>query len=860
MLGEPQGDSINGSLQEEFSVIILHERIKSVDAFKRIFSYGDQPPFTLWRRFGFRRPALLFSLWCDCDTGAIIWHKSNVSLSIPLVKVRGNNSIVQLTVSVKDLLSEVNVMRWLLTVSAVFMLWAAMNQSLTKATDVPESEEVRWQLAGPGGGGWIQSVAFDPKDPNTIYVGSDVGGFYVSFDGGKTFEIRNKGLRDYFVECIAVHPQNPDIILLGTQGGIFRTTDKGKTWQWMRNGFPPTQRYSYSAPIGAICFDHKNPDIVYAGIGRPRNAREGGDGQGQGAIYKSTDGGVTWQRVDGGQLPKDAVISDIEVKPDDSNVILVATNKGLFRSDDSGKNWQPSNNGLPHKFVQEIAFAPSQPNRVYLTLLTTAREGQTWNGGVYRSDDAGKTWQSCTGNLPQRVGPDLYRQSNYGEVVVDPQNPDVVYVGGRSWWNPGVYKTVDGGRTWQWVTLHDGKRWVNMDYGWISFWGCPLECLAISPVKPEVLAFGTSGHLFVTDDGGQSWKQRYCAQFPDGRFHGNGLEVTCVNDIVPDPVRKGRIYFCYADIGLLISDDGGKTFWRSHEGMRAGENCFTIVVDPKRPDTIWAATGQWAWNEGYICRSDDGGKTWRVIGEPATGLPNGQVRNIALDLSSPVRKRRLLVTVNGYGFFESRDGGLSWQRINGNLPQEAARQPKGILLNPKTPNHIIVACAGTWEKGAGIYETKDGGKNWRRINSEPIFANIQGLVSDPKNFKVLYVAVREFYDHETKRLYLGGVFKSTDSGRTWQRILDYHFVSDIAINPSNPSILYVATNDHPYHDDCVAEGVLKSDDGGRTWRKVNVGLSHWNISCIAADPRDPTTLYAGTGGNSAFVGKDLFSR
>ncbi len=734
-----------------------------------------------------------------------------------------------------------------------------------KATDAPQSNEIRWQLVGPGGGGWIQSVAFDPKDPNTIYVGCDVGGFYVSFDFGKTFEIRNKGLRDYFVECIAVHPQNPNIILLGTQGGIFRTTDKGRTWHWMRNGFPPTQRFSYSAPIGAISFDLQNPNIVYAGIGRPRNAREGRVGQGQGAIYKSTDGGISWHRIDGGQLPKDAVISDIEVKPDDSNVILVATNRGLFRSDDGGKTWQPSNNGLPHEFVQEIAFAPSQPNWVYLTLLTTAREGQTWNGGIYRSDNAGKTWQQSTGNLPQRVGPELYRQSNYGEIVVDPRNADVVYVGGRSWWNPGVYKTVDGGRTWQWVTIHDGKRWVNMDYGWITFWGCAVECLAISPVEPDRLVFGTSGHLFVTDNGGQNWQQRYCVQFPDGRFRGNGLEVTCVNDIVPDPVRKGRVYFCYADIGLLISDDGGKTFWRSHEGMKAGGNCFTVVVDPKRPNTIWAATGQWAWNEGYICRSDDGGKTWRVVGEPATGLPSGQVRQIVLDLSSPIGKRRLLVTVNGHGFFESRDGGLSWRNINGDLPVGAAKQPRGILLNPKDPNHIIVACAGTFETGAGIYETRDGGKSWHRLNTEPIFANIQCItsefspVSDPKspvpNLTTLYVATRDFYDPATKRLYLGGIFNSTDGGQTWQRILDYHFVSDVLVHPLNPRIIYAATNDHPYHDDCIAEGVLKSDDGGRTWRKVNSGLSHINVNCLAIDPHDPTTLYAGTGGNSAFVGK-----
>ncbi len=745
---------------------------------------------------------------------------------------------------------------WWISAAFIFAVSAKLGQEPMNAPNAPESSEVQWRLVGPGGGGWIQSVAFDPKDPNTIYVGCDVGGFYVSFDSGRSFEIRNEGLRDYFVEAIAVHPQNPNIILLGTQGGIFRTTNKGKTWQWVRNGFPPTQRYSYSAPIGAICFDPQNPQIVYAGVGRPRRAREEGKGEAKGAIYRSTDEGISWQRIDGGQLPKDATVSDIEVKPDDSKTILVATDKGIFRSDDGGRTWRPSNDGLPYTFIQELAFAPSQPNRVYVTLLTTSREGQEWNGGVYRSDDAGKTWKLCSGNLPKRVGPDLYRQSNYGEIVVDPRNPDVVYVGGRSWWNPGVYKTTDGGQTWQWVTVHDGKRWVSMDYGWITFWGCAVECLAISPVDPNRLAFGTSGHLFVTTDGGKSWRQRYCVQLPNGRLRGNGLEVTCVNDIVPDPTRKGRIFFCYADIGLLISEDGGKTFWRSHEGMRDSGNCFTIAVDPEQPETIWAATGQWAWNEGFICRSDDGGKTWRVVGELGTGLPNGQVRHIVLDLKSPVGKRRLLVTVNGHGFFESKDGGESWRCINGNLPPEAAKQPRGILLNPNNPLHIIVACAGTPEKGSGVYETRDGGANWHRLNTESLFANIQRLTADPKNFSTLYVAAREFYDHETNRLYLGGVFKSIDGGRTWQRILDYHFVSTVVVHPLNPNVLYAATTDHPYHDDCVAEGVLKSDDGGRTWRKVNRGLSHLNISCLAVNLFDPATLYAGTGGNSAFIGKD----
>jgi photosystem II stability/assembly factor-like uncharacterized protein len=391
-----------------------------------------------------------------------------------------------------------------------------------------------------------------------------------------------------------------------------------------------------------------------------------------------------------------------------------------------------------------------------------------------------------------------------------------------------------------------------MDYGWIDFWGPSVECLAISPADPKRLAFGTSGHLFLSDDGGDSWHQAYCITYPDGRFKGNGLEVTCLNSIVPDPVRRNRLYLCYFDIGLLISDDGGLSFRRSYKGMKGEGNCFTVVVDPKSPETIWAGTGQWAWNEGYLCRSKDGGESWEVVG---SGLPNGQIKQIVLDLKSPVGKRRLLATVNGYGFYESTDGGENWHSINGDLPEDAVKEPRGILLDPKNEKHIIVACGGS-PKFAGVYETKDGGKSWRILNEERIFANIQAITADPKDLSKLYLAVREYYEQAEQRMYPGGLFKSVDGGRRWERILDYHFVSSVIVSPANSEIIYATTTDHPYHDDCVAEGVLKSSDGGKTWRKVNEGLSHLNISCISIDPFDPSRLYVGTGGNGAFVGID----
>ncbi len=558
------------------------------------------------------------------------------------------------------------------------------------ALDAPQGHDIAWRSAGPGGGGWIQSIAWDPHAAETLYVGCDVGGVYFSTDAGKHYERRNLGLHDYFVETIAVHPQDCRILLIGTESGIHRSTDQGKNWQWIRAGFPALRQYAFSAPIGAIAFDDRRPNVVYAGIGRPRWNKDGA-----GAIYRSDDTGLTWRLISAGQLPADAIVRDIKMKPRDSQTILAATQHGVYRSEDEGKTWTASSEGLPHQDVEELAFAPSSAQVVYASLRTTARDGQPFNGGVCRSDDTGKTWRPVNGpGMPDRVGrgdQSPYMTAQIKELVVDPRNSEVVYAGSHCWVTAGVYKTEDGGRHWTRVTRHDRRAAGNMDYGWIDFWGPSVECLAISPVRPERLAFGTSGHVFVSDDAGATWQQRYSQPAGEGRFFGNGLEVTCVNRIVPDPGRLDRLWFCYADVGLLVSDDHGRTFRRSNQGMRYPGNCFTVAVDPQKPSTVWAATGQWERNQGDVCRSDDGGRTWRIAGNPETGLPDGQVRHLVLDPKSPAEGRRLLAASNGNGFYESRDGGRSWRSISGNLPGQVAKQPRGLLLHPADATRLVAA-------------------------------------------------------------------------------------------------------------------------------------------------------------------------
>jgi photosystem II stability/assembly factor-like uncharacterized protein len=179
-------------------------------------------------------------------------------------------------------------------------------------------------------------------------------------------------------------------------------------------------------------------------------------------------------------------------------------------------------------------------------------------------------------------------------------------------------------------------------------------------------------------------------------------------------------------------------------------------------------------------------------------------------------------------------------------------------MNPNNPRHLRVALGGSPVHGSGVYETVDGGKTWHKLNQDTDFADIWDFVADPQNFDILYICQRELYDRATQPPVMrpGGLFKSVDGGRTWTRLYDYHFVNCVAVSPTDSNILYLGTTDHPYHDNPIALGVLKSTDGGKTWTQENLGLTSLQISFLTVDPRDPSRLYAGTGGNSVFVGTD----
>ncbi len=387
---------------------------------------------------------------------------------------------------------------------------------------------VEWQNIGPGGGGWIQSMLASRHGAETFFVGCDVGGFYRSDDGGRSYAIHNAGFEDYYVESLAEHPSDPKILYAGCRSGVYKSADGGLTWRWLREGFPKVKEYGYSAPIAKVVLDPQSPETVYAAIGQPREERGG-----QGAIYKSEDGGASWRQiVRPGQLAPDLLISDLAIDSQAPRRMLIATPKGVFASGDGGETWTSSSDGLPsHRRTRRLAQSPSHPQIVYVSLKGEAGE-TPWQAGVYRSDDGGRTWRPRVSGLRQAVGKagtsDMLC-SWVSELAVHPQNPDIVYAGGATWWDATVYKTSDGGQSWARVFEFGEKG--NAKKAWITMWGPSVECLTLSPLHPDTLYFGTSGYIYRTDDGGASWQQRYTQERGDGQIAGSGLEVTCLHTV-----------------------------------------------------------------------------------------------------------------------------------------------------------------------------------------------------------------------------------------------------------------------------------------------------------------------------------------
>jgi photosystem II stability/assembly factor-like uncharacterized protein len=691
--------------------------------------------------------------------------------------------------------------------------------SLARMTAAPRVDPslysgLRWRSIGPFRGGRVNAVAGVPGQP-TFYFGSVGGGVWKSTNAGRTWAPIFDSQPIASIGAIGIAPSNPDVIYVGTGeadmrsqisygNGMYKSTDAGKTWAHL--GLDGTRQ------IGRVMVDPKNPDIVFvAALGHVYAANP------DRGVFRSRDGGRTWQKV---LFKNDNVGAiDLAIDPVNSNVVYASLwntrrppwsiyapsygpGSGLFKSIDGGTTWQPLTNGLPTAGLGRIgiAIAPTDAKRVYA--IVDAREG-----GLFRSDDAGATWTTITGD--NRIwGRGWY----FGKVTVDPKNAAVVYV-----MNTAMYRSSDAGKTWTaikgapggddyhqlWIDPGDPKRMiVASDQGavvsvdgattWSSWYNQSIAQLYhvapdarfpywVTGAQQDSGAIGTPTRTSRASITWRDWAA-LCAGGESG--------YTAPDPLHPEILFGGTVTRCNVVTGETtnVSPERGMPEPARHTWT------LPLVFSQADPRALY-------FSNQFLFKTTNGGESWTTIspdltredpGVPpnldeatAADAPQGKRRGVIYTIApSPVRVQTIWVgTDDGY-IHVTADDGRTWKNVT---PPALTAWSKVVMIDA---SHFDVNTAYASvdrhrlaDNEPYIYRTRDGGSTWQAItNGLPPGVYMQTVKEDPQR-RGLLLAGTEL-----------GVFVSFNDGDEWQSLqlnLPAVSVRDVAVKDDD---LIVATH------------------------------------------------------------------
>jgi photosystem II stability/assembly factor-like uncharacterized protein len=727
-----------------------------------------------------------------------------------------------------------------LLLSAVLSLAAAQRQD-------------SWEVIGPGGGGAQFYPTISPHDPRRVLVACDMTGSYISDDGGGAWRMFNlRGTTRFFV----FDPVNPDI-LYARGLGLWRSVDAGKTWSLV---YPNPETVtgvriagdhgeesilSTARPTGtmsALAVDPGDSNILYAAIQEAAQRT---------SLYLSADWGATWNRI--AELPDGArqIYVDPRSPQQDRTLFVIGSSLVMVRE---GGFWRRGEAppGV-NSFTDASAGFPQGSGSLTVFAIAEA--------AVFVSEDGGGSWRRSS--LP---GSSAQLQA----VATSLFNPEVAYVSYSNLRLPdgtwfGVAKTSDRGQTWELVWKEANKSGANILDAWLSetfgaSWGANPLSLGVAPSDPNICYGTDSGRTMRTTNGGQTWEAAYSVRVPEGGYTSTGLDVTTSYGVHFDPFDSNRVFISYTDIGLFRSEDGGRSWTSSIAGVPSlwRNTTYWIAFDPEVRGRVWGVMSRVhdlprpkmfrrtspSTFVGGVCRSDDGGQTWRQTTE---GMAPTAATHILLDRNSPRDARVLYVAAFGRGVYKSADGGATWSLKNNGI---AGAEPFAWRLAQDGDGVLYLVVARRSEDGSfgndwdgALYRSTDGAESWSKIELPAGLNGPNGLAIDPQDPRRLYLAAWGRYlpsgDVD------GGIFLSTDGGATWRNVLrsDQH-IYDVAIDPRDPSILYASG---------FESSAWRSTDHGETWQRIRGFNFKWGHRVIP-DPLDPARIYITTFGGSVWHG------
>ena len=694
---------------------------------------------------------------------------------------------------------------------------------------------IQWRLVGPFRGGRAGTVAGVSQNPDLYYMGTAGGGVWKTTDAGSSWSCISDGYFGGSIGAVAVSESDPNIIYVGegeqtlrgnvsSGNGIWKSMDAGETWKFI--GLEGSEH------IARIRIHPTNPDLVYiAAIGnlwKPNETR---------GIYRSNDGGQNWEKIL--YESNKAGVGDLVLDPNNPRIMYAATwemkrngyrmdsggpDSKMYKSTDGGDSWIniSTYDGLPKGpwGIVGITVSPMDSNRVWAII-------EAKDGGLFRSDDAGKTWKKINENRALRQ-----RAWYYSRIYADTQNVDKLYVMNVSY---GV--STDGGKTF---TLKNAPHGDHHD-------------LWIDPNNNNRMIIADDGGAQISNDGGSNWSTYY--NQPTAQFY----------RVTTDNTFPYRIYGAQQDNTTIriFNRTTGSSIGESDWEPTAGGESAHLAPDPKNNDIVYGGTFK-----GYMMREDHSVDQTRSINIwPNNPAGSGaEIMKYRFNWNFPVKfsihdTNRLYA---GSNFLHvTTNEGQSWETISPDLTRglpETIKSSGGPITQDNTGaefySNLFAINESPLEKGVIwvgsddglIHITRDNGTTWENITPSANMSPKLNMINciDPSPFKkgTAYVAATSYKFGD----YTPYLYKTSDYGKTWKVITsgikNNHYTRAIRSDKVREGLLYAGTE----------WGMYISFDDGNNWSPFQLNLPITSIRDLHVRDND---LIAATHGRSFWIIDDL---